>query len=85
MSAQLSADGSRIEGTTFPDPTPPSSTTRFAVDRGEIIALQEAYYDDATGTGNVAKVCIIWFTGGNVVVADDIDALMDMWNAAPPQ
>lgn len=84
----LSTDGLRFEGTLFPDPDPDgtifgngSTTVRYALDRSQITSISEARYDDATGTGNIALVCLIWFGISNVVVADDFDDLIALWIA----
>lgn len=79
MAATLSQDGLRIEGVAFPDPDPPTSTMRFSLLRERIIAIQEYRADDATGTGTVALVCMVWYVGGSILVPDSYEDLMTLW------
>lgn len=84
----LSTDGLRFEGTLFPDPDPDgtifnqgSTTVRYALARSQITSISETRTDDATGSGTIVTVCLIWFGNNNVVVADSFDDLIALWTA----
>lgn len=77
--AALSADGKRIEGRVFPDPSPPATTIRFSLDRDGISLIQEVDYDDATGTNRLVRCCIVYVGGTSVVAYEDYDELTALW------